>query len=293
MKVGEAGESELIRRLLPHLRTTGLALSAGEDDAAAWAAGPGFTVVSCDASVEGVHFDLSWMAPEDVGWRALALALGDLAAKGATPTHGLVAVALPEQWELADVVGIYAGMARLAEKVGVALVGGDTTATVGPAVIVITVIGTAPAKPLPRSAAQAGWLVGVTGPLGGAALALRERRAHLPLPRIDAGILLNRLELCCGDISDGLHQELQKFADWAGAGATIRLLDIPRVPGVTPEEALASGEEAELVVVGPPDRMRGSGLQIVGELVGGGVVRVFGADGLEVRVRDGGHRHFG
>src|SRR5207302_3239730 len=93
MSVRGMGELGLLDRIKPYL-----AAGAGGDDAAVIADATGFVVASTDMFVEGVHFDLGWMSAEDAGWRSLALALGDLAAKGAEPLWALAAVAIPKQW---------------------------------------------------------------------------------------------------------------------------------------------------------------------------------------------------
>ena len=293
MTVGELGESGLLQLLLPHLRTSGFPISAGEDDAASWRAPEGFLVASTDTQVEGVHFDLSWMPAEAAGWRALALALGDLAAKGARPQVGLVSAALPAGWVVERVVELYRGLAGLAAEVGLSLLGGDTSATDGPAVINLTVIGSTPRPPLPRSRARPGWSVGVTGPLGAAGLALRGHQVLRLRPLLAEGERLNGLGLCCGDISDGLYREMEKFALMAGTGARIRCDRIPLSAGADWELALASGEEAELVCVGPTEIVQAAGLHVIGELVEGREVLVFDREGRSLPIRDRGHRHFG
>ena len=121
MKLEGIGESELLRRILPYLTTSGYAVVAGADDAAVWPSldpdyPEDYVVASCDSSVEGVHFDLSWMSPADAGHRALALALGDLAAKGAHPKYALVALAAPRSWSVDTVTGLYEGIRRLADR---------------------------------------------------------------------------------------------------------------------------------------------------------------------------------
>jgi len=241
VRVDEVGEDELIRLLSPYLMTSGIETPAGRDDAAVFRSAPGYTIASCDASVEGVHFDLSWMSPEDAGWRALALALGDLAAKGATPSYGVAMVALPGAWPVEAAVGLYRGMAELAARVGLGLVGGDTSATTGPAVLALTVLGSAETRPLARSEAKPGWALGVTGPLGGAALALRERRSLRLEPLLEVGRRLNAAGLCCGDVSDGLLRELDKFAAYAGAGSEVNAAQVTVAPGAGLEDALAGG----------------------------------------------------
>jgi thiamine-monophosphate kinase len=292
MRIDQVGEDELVRLLRPHLLTKGIEVGAGEDDTAVIRDGDRYTVVSCDAAVEGVHFDLGWMSPEDAGWRALALALGDLAAKGATPTYGVAMVALPGAWEVEAAVGLYRGMAELGRRIGMALVGGDTSATTGPAVLALTVIGSARSLPLARSAAQPGWSIGVTGPLGAAAVALRERRALLLEPLLDTGRRLNEAGLCCGDVSDGLIREMEKFAAYSGVGCDIDLASVPVAEGATAEDALSGGEEAELVGLGPEKSLRQLGLHIVGRTVAEPAVRVLDVSGRPLQVRDHGYRHF-
>jgi len=291
------GESELLRRILPYLTTTGYQVVAGEDDAAVWPSldpdyPEDYVVASCDTSVEGVHFDLSWMSPRDAGHRALALALGDLAAKGASPKHVLVALAAPRSWEVETLTGLYEGIRRVADRFDMAVAGGDTTAIDGPAVLTLTVLGTVAEVPLARSRVQPGWVVGVTGPLGAAEVALRARHAFLPEPRFDVGRDLNQAELACGDISDGLLRELEKFAAVSGCGSVIRAADVPIAHGASLEDALTSGEESELVCVGPEDRMIHAGVKPIGEMTPGGIVRVVGSDGSDVALKVRGYDHF-
>jgi len=276
---GELGLLELIKEYL--------GVEAGGDDAAVFEETGPFTVVSTDMAVEGVHFDLGWMTAEDAGWRALALALGDLAAKGASPTWALSSVAVPRSWKVDDFVGLFAGMHALAMKVGMAIEGGDMSAIDGPAVLSLTVAGRATRRPLPRSAAEPGWSVAVTGPLGGAALALRQRRALRLEPLLNEGRRLNELGLCCGDISDGLVREMEKFAQMSGCGCELRARDVPVAAGASLEDALTSGEEAQLVCVGLEDIVRRAGLTTVGVLTR---ERAVNLEGAEVARR--GYDHF-
>jgi len=280
--IGGAGELRLLELIREYLGA-----QAGGDDAAVLAETGPFTVASTDMAVEGVHFDLGWMTAEDAGWRALALALGDLAAKGASPTWALTSVAVPRSWKVDDFVGLFAGMHALAAKVGMAIEGGDMSAIDGPAVLSLTVAGHASTRPLPRSAAKPGWSVAVTGPLGGAALALRQRRALRLEPLLEQGKRLNGLGLCCGDISDGLVREMEKFADMSGCGCNLRALEVPVAGGASLEDALTSGEEVELVCVGPDDVVRGARLTTVGVLTGESAVKLEGA-----QVARRGYDHF-
>jgi thiamine-monophosphate kinase len=287
MKVGGFGEFGLLERIKPYLSA-----HAGRDDAAVLEDGAGFTVASCDMFVEGVHFDLGWMGAEDAGWRSLALALGDLAAKGATPWWALTSIAIPDSWTVESLTGLYAGMAELAQKSGALIAGGDMSSTRGPAVLSITVAGRTETRPLARSEARAGWAVAVTGPLGAAAVALRERRALRLVPLLEEGRRLNEAGLCCGDVSDGLLREMDKFVAFSGAGCVIRAAEVPVAHGATLEDALTSGEEAALVCVGPEELVRKAGLQPFGYLTDDSSVQLLSGSGMPMQLEVSGYDHF-
>lgn len=289
MRVSEAGEFGLIRRLVAGMETGDLVIKPGEDDAAAWREPDGsFSVASIDASVEGVHFDLAWQPAEQAGRRALALALGDLAAKGARPTYGLVSISLPAHWAVADAEALYRGFEGLAREVGLVIAGGDVTETSGPAVISLALLGRSSHRPRPRSDARPGWAIGVTGPLGGAALALRERRPLDLEPRLDEGRRLGELGLVAGDISDGLHMELIKF----GLGAVIEVEAVPRVEGADWRTAVTSGEEAELIVAAPVEELRGAGLRWIGEFTDEEPGPIYRTPDGDITIAGGGFEHF-
>lgn len=287
MKIEGLGEFGLLERIKPYLSA-----HAGQDDAAVLEDATGFIVASCDMFVEGVHFDLAWMGAEDAGWRSLALALGDLAAKGATPWWALTSVALPNTWAVESLTGLYTGIAELAQQTKLLIAGGDMSSTEGPAVLSITVVGRAEKRPLARSQAQPGWAVAVTGPLGASATALRERRAIRLVPLLEEGRRLNQAGLCCGDISDGLLREMDKFVAFSGCGCVIRAAEVPVADGATLEEALSSGEEAELVCVGPEDLIRGAGLLPFGFLTDDESVQVLGSGGKPMMLEQTGYDHF-
>ncbi len=287
MNVQGVGELGLLAKIKPFLAT-----QSGDDDAAVIADATGFVVASCDMFVEGVHFDLGWMAAEDAGWRSLALALGDLAAKGADPAWALTALAMPKHWTVEHLAGLYKGMSELGKQVRVGIVGGDMSATPGPAILSITVAGRTVKLPLARAQAQPGWSIAVTGPLGAAAVALRERRAFRFVPKLEEGRRLNELGLCCGDVSDGLVREMEKFAAMAGVGSVVWAEDVPRAAGASLEDALTSGEEAELVCVGPEALLEQAGLKPVGKLTADGIVKVVDARSAPVVLRSAGYDHF-
>jgi thiamine-monophosphate kinase len=183
-------------------------------------------------------------------------------------------------------------MDELAHKVHLHIVGGDMSSIDGPAVLSITVVGRTQARPLPRSEARPGWAVAVTGPLGAAAVALKQRHVIRIEPLLAEGRRLNGAGLCCGDISDGLVREMRKFAEMSGAGCVIRAADVQVADGATIEEALTSGEEAALVCTGPEELIRGVGLHPIGVLTEDPAVRVVGADGKQVQLELTGYDHF-
>lgn len=287
MQVEGLGEFGLLERIKPFLSA-----QAGQDDAVVLEDAAGFTIASCDMFVEGVHFDLGWTRAEEAGWRSLALALGDLAAKGATPWWALTSIAIPGSWDVEILTGLYSGMAELASITRLLIVGGDMSSTDGPAVLSITVVGRAAKRPLARSEARPGWAVAVTGPLGAAAIALRERRPIRLLPLLDEGRRLNEAGLCCGDISDGLLREMDKFVAFSGCGCIIRASEVPVVAGAAVEEALTSGEEAELVCVGPETDLEKAGLRPFGFLTDDESIQVLGAGGKPMHLEKTGYDHF-
>jgi thiamine-monophosphate kinase len=287
LKIEGLGEFGLLDRIKPYLAT-----QSGLDDAAVFAEADGFTVASCDMFVEGVHFDLGWMSGQDVGWRSLALALGDLAAKGAAPAWALTSIAIPGSWAVESLTGLYDGMSALAKETGALIAGGDMSSTEGPAVLSITVVGRTSKRPLARSEARPGWAVAVTGPLGKSAVALRERRPLRLVPLLEEGRRLNEAGLCCGDISDGLLREMDKFVAFSGYGCVLRAAEVPVAAGATLEEALTSGEEAELVCVGPEELVRACGLHEFGFLTDDSSVQVLGANGMPMQLEHTGYDHF-
>lgn len=226
------------------------------DDAAVLAGG---TLFATDMLVEGVHFDLAWGSPEDVGWKALAVNVSDIAAMGGTPRAAVAAVAVPpNRGGLAD--GLLEGLAEAAGRLACPLVGGDTSQG-SDVVVSVSVIGDAPPSgPVLRSGARPGDLVFVTGALGGSAVALRALRSgdapdvgalgrlRRPWPRVDAG----RAAAAAGatamiDVSDGLASELRHLCADSAVGVIVDEVRIPLGPGAEIDDAFGGGDEYELL----------------------------------------------
>ncbi len=211
-----AGEFDLIARIRARVATRADVVLGIGDDAALLAPPPGRQlVVTADTLNDGVHFPRD-TSPADVGWKALAVNLSDLASMGAEPAWCTLSLSLPQS-DPAWIEGFLDGFLDLAGQHGIALVGGDTTR--GPLSIAVTAMGLVePGRALRRDGARVGDEVWVTGTLGDAAggLALLGRepvpalRARLdrPTPRVDAGRVVAGIATACVDVSDGLLADL-------------------------------------------------------------------------------------
>jgi thiamine-monophosphate kinase len=268
--LGPGREFDRIRRIAVALGARAQGLG---DDCAVLLPGEGQLVASTDVSVEGVHFRRDWLSLEEIGWRAAAAALSDLAADGATPAGLLAAVTVPKTASDEDLTTLMVGVGGAAAESGAVVVGGDLSS--GPTWSVgITVLGWSTA-PVTRTGARPGDLLWVTGTLGGPRAALEAwfraeepsseaRRAFVrPVPRIHAGRWLARHgAVAMIDLSDGLGADTGHLAAASGVGLELELDDLPVAPsavdaaarlGISPQQfAAESGEEYELLVALPP-----------------------------------------
>ena len=296
------------------------------DDAAVLAVPAGQELaVAIDTLVEGVHFPRGTSAV-DIGWKALAVNLSDLAAMGATPAWALLALTLPEP-DQAFVEGLAEGFAQLAKPHRLALVGGDTTR--GPLSISVAVHGfVAPGKALMRSGARVGDAVLVTGTLGDAAaglhalahpFAVEEQRSdardllvarlNRPTPQLAAGSALRDLAHACIDVSDGLIADLGHICTASGVGAEVDASLLPLSPSLiaiyddasAQQFALTGGDDYELCFTVPMNRLAdvqsdlsrlGCGVTRIGRIVEGQGVSVRGVDGQWLETEQAGWNHF-
>jgi len=234
-RLSETGELGLLREL----ERRGLIVGTEHD-----AAVVGDLVVTQDALVEGVHFRRDWLSWHELGFRAAAVNISDLAASGAEPVSLLVTLALPGETLLADALDLYAGIA----EAGVPVVGGDTTAS-PVASLTVTALGRAERVP-GRTGARPGDTLVVTGPLGGAGAAFRGGGYLRPPLRVAEGRELARTAHAMLDISDGIAVDVGHIADRSGVRCVVEL---DRVP-LAADAALADvgfGEDYELLAAVP------------------------------------------
>ena len=248
MTVADLGEHALLARLLARLpRTSPTVLVGPGDDAAVLAPVRNQRlVVTTDAVVEGVHFLRAFSTPADVGHKALAVNLSDLAAMGATPRWALLSLVLPGSWLVTDVEELVDGLAALARRHGVSVVGGNITRTDGPLVVDVTAGGEVSSRKwLTRGGAKAGDGIYVSGSIGAAAAglemlqagkaretecAMRHRR---PEPRVRLGVAIARAKAARAamDLSDGLADALTQVASASGVGIRVDADSLPIDPG--------------------------------------------------------------
>jgi thiamine-monophosphate kinase len=226
--VGEAG-------FLAELAGRGLAQAIEHD-----AAQIDGLVVTQDALVEGVHFRLDWISWRDLGWRAAAVNISDLAASGAEPKALIVTLAAPGETRLEDVLELYEGIA----ETGVAIRGGDTTSA-PQLVLSVTAVGRAARVP-GRAGATPGDLLVVTGPLGAAGAAFRRESLVRPPLRVAEGRELAAHAHAMLDLSDGLAVDAGHLARRSGCRAVVELERVPLADGAEVAD-LAFGEDYELL----------------------------------------------
>jgi thiamine-monophosphate kinase len=262
LALGPGGEFDRIRAII-----AGLGAAAGPlgDDCALVPFGNTTLALSIDASLEGVHFRTSWLGFPEIGWRATAAALSDLAAEGAEPIGVLVSLGVPSDGEgdsVDSAAEIMMGVAAAAQSVGAKVLGGDL-ARAERYLVDVCVVGKVE-RPVRRAGARSGDGVWVTGTLGGVGTALRElqagrrpdpeslRRFAHPEPRVAAGRwLAGKGATAMIDLSDGLAGDARHLAAASGLAVDIALERVPCWIGVQPLLAARSGEEYELLVTLP------------------------------------------
>ena len=334
MKVSELGEFGLIDLLAKMANASQdnqiapwqqLLIGIG-DDAAAWQGDASIQLATVDSFIQDVHFP-SGIAPwNELGWKALAVNLSDIAAMGGLPRYALVSLALPDNTEVDDVTALYTGMIELAQQYGVAIIGGDISSA--PLVaITITILGNTKSQDkhiLTRSAAKPGEQVAVTGELGAAAAGLEMLTKKLqfdpqatacfkgaflhPYPRIAEGQLLVEQGVKTAiDLSDGLISDLKQICKASQVSAQVKIERVPIEPMVKAEFgekslelALSGGEDYELLFTGRTeviDRVKKAAscpITVIGEIIAGkeGGVTLVDSQGNPTNLGKAGWEHF-
>jgi thiamine-monophosphate kinase len=231
MQLSELGELGLLAELERRGLAQGIEHDAAQVDG---------LVVTQDALVEGVHFRLDWISWRDLGFRAAAVNLSDLAASGADPLGFVLTLAAPASTRVDDVLELYEGIA----ETGVPVVGGDTTRA---ELVVLSVTALGRSARIPgRAGARPGDVVVVTGPLGGAGAAFRREELPRPPIRIDEGRRLATHAHALLDVSDGLERDAGHVARRSGLRVVIDLERVPLAPGAEVAD-LSFGEDYELL----------------------------------------------
>lgn len=288
-----------------------------------WRGDP-FVVATTDTMVEEIDFRLQWPGFDfrTLGRRLISINLSDLAAMGAEPRYALVSLTMRGTLPVADVRRLYEGIAEQAHRFSCAIAGGDVSGTLGLLTLTATLIGRLDSARalLRREGARAGWVIAVTGSLGGAAAGLRllesgrrpatatERawvRAQIdPTPRVVAGRVLVEAGIRVGgDISDGLYREVERLLASTRLGATIDVDRLPLARGLHRKEwalAVNDSEDYELICAAPAVRIAAARrvleridlpLTVIGEIERRPGIRLRNGNRLE-HFEGAGYEHF-
>ena len=285
MQVSEIGEFGLIERLNrmvvergranEGVRSFPLLVDTG-DDTAVWQTTDGRELFTTDTMVESVHFTRETTPWLELGWKAVAANISDVASMGGVPTYALITLGLPPETLIADIEEMYRGMLKIGDEYGMAIVGGDIVSS--PVLFVTTALaGVTFRRPMLRSNARPGDLVAVSGYVGSSGGGLRLmlerpdstgeaadflREAHRrPVPAVEQGLALAQAGIVAAmDVSDGLADDLGKLCAASGVAARVWASSVPVHPMVRSEFpddnlalALGGGEDYVLLFAGPPE----------------------------------------
>ena len=334
MRVSNLGEFGLIELVQQWTQTTGpdsvspaayrLVVPNGDDAAAiTFPSGPVTELYTTDTMVDGVHFTTVSTPWRDLGWKAVASNISDVAAMGGDPAVALITLGLPPDTLVADIRELYVGMIDICGEFGAQIIGGDMVRS-PVAFITVALTGVATGPPMVRTAAELGQLVAVTGPVGGSAGGLRQLldgcvvsnscesalilQHRRPYPHVAAGKTLVAAGVSSAmDVSDGLADDLGKLCSASGVAATIFSHQVPALPALKTafpnnwlDLALYGGEDYVLLFTAPGDIMDAAllalpeGAAVVGEITDGdrGVVTILDESGAPVPPAGAGWDHF-
>lgn len=332
--LSDIGEFQLIERIssLLNCRCEGVIRGIGDDAAVLDVEGERALLVTIDSLVENIHFTLKTHTPYQLGYKAMAVNLSDIAAMGGEPKYALVSLSARPDLKLQLIEGIYEGMEEMAREAGVSIVGGDTTSSQSHLFISVAVIGECPKEEvIYRSGAKVGDVVILTGTAGDSAAGLRllsgskapslsqkeieylERRHLMPRPRLKAARKIASLKLASAmiDVSDGVSSEVNHICRSSRVGAEIHAERIPISEparkfasdlGISPLKlALDGGEDYELLLTASEDKVEeirstlaemNLGISVIGRILPHDRGCVLKSRGEEFELRGGGFTHF-
>lgn len=301
--LGSATEREALRRIFPRLPESSATVVGPGDDAAVLAAPDGRYVVTTDMMIHGPDFRWAWSSPRDLGWKAAATNLSDIAAMGAVPTALVVAIAAPAQTPVADLEAIADGLREACEALapGCGVVGGDLSVS-ATFTIAVTAFGDLEGRaPVLRSGARPGDVVAVSGALGAAGSGLRilfsqgvdatgepdraraealhgehgeairaQLRPHPPIADGPRASIAGATAML--DLSDGLALDARRVAEASGVAIDLN----SRALGDDPRSALDSGEDHSLLATFPPSTELPGGFRPIGVVRAGSGLHVDG-----------------
>ncbi len=330
MKLSDIGEFGVISSIRSDLKDfqKEVIVGIGDDTAAIEVSGEKLLLFTSDTLVEDIHFKWDYASPFQVGWKALAVNISDIAAVGGKPTHCLVSLALPADTDRIVVREVYRGLKKAASRYRVAIVGGDTVRAPS-FIITVSLLGEVKREDIVlRSRAKPGDLIYVTGQLGssGAGLAclkasnwkikpkIRQfliKRHLMPSPRLDEGqkIASSQIATSMIDLSDGLASDLHRLAEESKVGAILWEDELPialaakqlaKVMGkFLLEWVLYGGEDYELLFTVAPSKRKeveqtlGFPHALIGEVVDRDQgIYLKDRKGNRTKVKDGGYNHF-
>lgn len=322
-------EFQLIKRIQQgvHISNKKVICGIGDDCAVVSGEGGMFELITTDCLVESVHFDLKYFTAEEVGMKAMAVSLSDIAAMGGTPLYALISLGIPEKFSAEWVLNFYEGGGKIAREFNVSIIGGNTSRSAGTFWASLEILGEVSSDNCKfRNGAQPGDGIYVTGPIGSSAMGLfllkKDKsaksifvRSHkTPQPKIKAGQFLGKVKGVSSlvDISDGLLADLEHILEQSGVGAHVYFEQIPRECDLESlakehdlslsEIVLSGGEDYELLFTVKEkseksliDKAKREGINIfkigtIADKKDG--LKVFGKKGEELAVKKKGYDHF-
>jgi len=305
----QVGENRMVSRfrdLAGAALTASVVVGPGDDAAALRTRGDRLLLLTCDMLVEGVHFRREWASGEDIGWKAMAVNLSDIAAMGGEPAAAVASIAMPGDLPAQLASEIAQGLIAAASAHGAALAGGDLVGSPGPVVVDVALTGwVEEGSMLRRHGARPGDAICVTGLLGASAaglICLREGLTDDSCLREAQAIARARLATAMMDLSDGLADDLPRLCAESGVGARIACERLPvdsasaslagRIGTDALEMGLTGGEDYELLFTCPPAAVSdlagavsaatGTAVTVIGEIVEKAGVCFLGPDGRAI-----------